>query len=379
MVAENITLVILIFSLVIILSVWFLAQRRRKRGEATNLFWFGVLDIVEGNRKRAMKYLRDSALEDSENINAFILLGDLLREEGEAAKALKIHRMLTARRGIPREWELRILKSLSLDYYAIGEYNSALQLVESALKLDSENPFFLELSLELHERCGNWKEAGETLERIEKLTGKPEKTKRALFKLEEGLKLESGEDGHRARILYKEAIKIDENCFYAYVAVGDSYAKEKRWDDAIDWFRQVAKNFPEHAYLVLERLEKAFFEKGEFSKVIELYKELLESDKENPDIAFALANLYTKMGNYEEAIEVVNSVLPRERLHASLRLLYYYKQLGATEKINQLIEELYELATNRGKLFVCASCGQKSNEELWRCPQCKEWNTFKLA
>src|SRR5436309_3519735 len=53
--------------------------------------------LIRGDQDGALRYLKDTVRQDTDNVEAYIWLGDLLRTRGEAERALAIHRELSVR------------------------------------------------------------------------------------------------------------------------------------------------------------------------------------------------------------------------------------------------------------------------------------------
>ncbi len=377
MLADNIALICLIFSLIILAAAWYIASMRRKKEEALTSYTEGLLAIVEGDRKKAIKLLRQSALVDPSNIRAFIILGDLLREAGSVKRAVDVHRRLLVRTGMGTGLRLRTIKSLALDYLELADYEAVVDVAKRGLELSKQDPLLLDLLLTSYEALGSWSEAALTAERLESATASDMRRKRALYKLEEAKKeLQLGR-GHNARMKFREALKIDENCFYSYIAIGDSYRADERWDDAIKWYREFMLHFPQRGYLVYDRIETSFYEKGDFSKTIDVYTAHLKDNPEDLALAGALAELYAKMGEYAQAAEILEKLYDILGTSQKLALLYYYKQTGKDEKVTRVIEELVKRDGRRNK-FICKVCEYQTDEILWRCPRCNSWDSFNL-
>ena len=70
--------------------------------------------MLLADKRRAIALLSNIVKKDSEHINAYLQLGNLLREDNPD-RAIKIHQMLTVRQNLPKEKRIEILKSLTLD------------------------------------------------------------------------------------------------------------------------------------------------------------------------------------------------------------------------------------------------------------------------
>ena len=99
---------------------------------------------------------------------------------------------------------------------------------------------------------------------------------------------------HRARLKYKEAVRIDERCTPAYLFIGDSYVLENRLEEAVTFWKKLIEIVPEYAYLTFERLEKAHFELGDFSAVVRVYQDLISRRPNDLRALFALVPLPRK-------------------------------------------------------------------------------------
>jgi tetratricopeptide (TPR) repeat protein len=140
------------------------------------------------------------------------------------------------------------------------------------------------------------------------------KQKHARFKVKKGEELDKAGNGKDARIIYKDALKIDPKCPLAYLLIGDSYIKEDRSSDAINTWINFCEKVPQSAHLAFERLEKAWYEKGQFSKTEELYKSILEKDEDNIFVIIRLASIYGKKGDYKQALRILNDAQKKDKM-----------------------------------------------------------------
>ena len=61
-----------------------------------------------------------------------------------------------------------------------------------------------------------------------------------------------------------------------------------------------------------ERLEKAWFEKGQFSKIEELYMSMLEENPEYLPAIIALSEIYRKKGEHSQALKLLENASKSE-------------------------------------------------------------------
>ena len=94
--------------------------------------------MLKADKSRAITLLRDVVKEDSNHIEAYIQLGNIIRDDNPQ-QALKIHQTLTVRPNLDTYIRLEIFKSLAEDYECIGNFNKAKKEAESILKINKIN------------------------------------------------------------------------------------------------------------------------------------------------------------------------------------------------------------------------------------------------
>ena len=200
----------------------------------------------------------------------------------------------------------------------------------------------------------------------------------AYFQLEEGRKEHHLGKLDSARQRFKNALKIDNDSIYPYIALGDSFAFSEKWTEAIKWYKELIVRFPSKSELIAEKLQKAFYEKGDFSEIIELYIQLLKDDPENTKLAISLSKIYSKMGKYEQAVDVLSKLEEILDKEDKLFLIDFYRKLNKPDQVNRLADTLVKEISDNIKKYKCEVCGYETENILWRCPRCNNFDTFNL-
>ena len=351
-------------------------RHSRRRSSAEN-YIRALRELIRGDQAAALGHLKLVVASDTDNIDAYLRLGDILRENHEAGKALQIHRQLTVRRDLSPGDRKDLLKSLTLDYVAVGRLDRAVSTLEELLSIDRKNLWALERLVRIHEQEERWEQALTVRERIFRITGQKDDTLLALYEVQQGDQLVSRKQYHKARLKYKDAIRRDRRCAAAHLGLGDAYQKEDRLDEAVESWKQLFKEVPQKAYLAFERLEKTLFDQGKFGEMAKLYRDLLDKDHDNTRALIALANIQEKKGDLQEALETCRQALqiqPQD-LAARQLMVSIYQQMGDHREITALLREM---VLHSPEEYLCCNCGYLSREPLWRCPQCHSWRTFDL-
>jgi len=374
------TYIIAAIAFIIIIAVIYIVFKMPKQKKDSNVEYTKALNyLITGEKNKALQKLRETVRLDTNNIDAYIKIGDILREQGSPDRAIKIHRGLTIRPELRSSHKITILESLIKDYQAAEKYDLAVQAGQKLLEITNHDAWAEEIMLQLYEGARDWEKAYETLKKIQKLRGQKNSQLLALYKVESGLKLiEQGKE-RDGRIKFREAIKLDKKCPPAYLYLSDSYIRENRYSDALTELERFSTQTPQLSYLGFARIKDILFHEGIFGEVENIFESLLQKNPNIESIRFQLADIYERKGELEQAIQLCLEALEQNpgSQQAKRYLAKFLAKKGETEEALQYALDLTEnLMNNKEEQFACKKCSFVSNEPKWRCPQCHEWNTF---
>jgi lipopolysaccharide biosynthesis regulator YciM len=378
--AHNWWILSVIIILVVFILLFWSKSKKVKSKPADKLYIEGLKALLAGDDSKAFQRLKQVVSQDTNNVDAYLKLGDIFRKKKRPDKALQIHSNLTLRPDLAEEIQMEIKKSLALDYIESGEHSQAISILKDMVKSNQTEFWAGSKLISEYEETGNWEEAFELRARLSK--GKKEKNQQilALYKVFIGNQLASKGDYHKARLAYKEALNCDEKCVPAYIFLGEAYHSDERLEEAAESWRKLAEKVPQSAYLVFEKLEKVLFEMGNFGEIEKFYNQILSADPKNTHALLALATLDEKRGKTEQAQERYSLILDIDPLYlpAQLSLLRICQDKGQTYEAKHIIEGLFDICPSPLGSFICQKCGHNSDEPLWRCPRCKSWNSFNI-
>jgi lipopolysaccharide biosynthesis regulator YciM len=376
---ETIVIVFLLaLTTLIFIYTYYDRFKREKKGKDPTTYIDGLKAMLDGRDELAFGKFRSAVAEDSSNIDAYVRIGNILRKYNKTDKALQVHKDLTIRHGLTADDKIIILRALAEDFISVAETQSAQAAINELLSLESDNRWANEKMLEIHSQAGNWEEAYIYKEKLAKLDGGKAKSGLAIYKFLQGEVLYNKKEYHKARIHFKDAINIDSACVPAYIYIGDSYLAENREEDAVAFWKKLISAVPDASHFVLGRLKRALFDLGKFGEISTLCGEILEASPKNLDARLTLAEYHFKKGEYQVAIEHLNTAIDDhpDSFIPILDLAKLYLTIGDKKKLGELINKLEERREAVENEFRCNRCGYKSKTKKWLCPSCKAVDSF---
>tara|TARA_B100000700_G_scaffold330442_1_gene456699 strand:+ start:3759 stop:4748 length:990 start_codon:yes stop_codon:yes gene_type:complete len=276
-----------------------------------------LLDDSDG----AFEKLRELIREDTENIRAYLKLGDIFRLRSQANQAIKIHRSLTFRRHLSVAMKIDIYKSLSLDYYEVGRFDRAEDSANRILKFDRKNRWALEFLIDISEKMKRWEIATKYLKRLDKVIQRSDFRKHSYYFLMQGL--ERDDDGlfKEAKGFYNKAIKQDSSYANPYLHLGNLEQKSGNLESAVaNWIIFAKKSTTDAGKEIYDYIEKALFELGRFGEVEDFYSSLIDKNEKNIQAIAGLVNVLAAKGDFSGAESILNDNISKEKESISLRL-----------------------------------------------------------
>jgi len=312
----------------------------RKNGQV--LYAESLEHLLNGDTDEALRKLRELVKIDTNHINAYIQLGDILREKKNPDQATKIHQSLTFRRGLSTNQKVEIYTSLAKDYYALGEFSRAEENANRVFQLDKKNRWASEFLIKLCEGQERWARASDYLKKFEKVSGKSEKRRHAFYRMMVGQKKEKEKRYDEARTDYLKVTKLDSTFADPYLYLGNLDEKGGNLEKAVENWKKFAELSPGSGKQVFERLEKALFELGRFGQIEEFYRKLMAKDSKNMDVISGLVNVFQAKGEYDKALSLIDQVLSKNNKSVRARLARLRLSLRKIDQ-DQLSAEVDEI------------------------------------
>jgi|GEM_PF-225621 len=371
---------LLLFAVGAAAVIWVIKLIRESRAVVPHDYYTeGLQLLLEGRLIDAAQKLTEAVRHDTGNIDALLKLADIYRQLGKPRRSAQIHVEMSVRSDLTPQSRSTVYRELALDWMAIGLLDKSFGYLDSAMGLDPSNLENYKVQLRLLEQQERWVDAGETLKTLASLTGRNNPERAALYKIQEGELACSNKDEHQGRIIFKEALKLNPKGSEAVLAIAQSYVRDNREKDAIEWLNRYIEENPETSHLGVAMLGRLLFELGRFSEVESVLRGAIEKAPDNKYLALSLVELLTKKGEYQEALDICNRALEssvdvRLELHR-LRLLRRKKDDSRFD--NYLSEVINRLAPSNQN-YYCRQCGGQSEQYQNRCTKCGAWSSYSV-
>ena len=325
----------------------FRLKPNRKTG-SKELYSEGLDMMINGLQRSAYNNFKKIVDMDTNNIKAYLRLGQVLRESGNAKNALKIHKGLTIRQNLSSYDKLELYKNISLDYFDLGNTEKAIEQASKILKLDSKNSWAISKLITYHIKLNNWVKATEYLETFQRINKSPNPHKLGLFTIQQGRILLNENSFNSARRKFEKALAIDPTLNAAYYFIAESYSREsdkyfnraEKIDDknneeykklfdqalislsnAIPMWIKYSKSKPKQSWMVIHLLKDALFALDRYDELEYILKEIMDQDENNSEVIATLADMYAHKGDLDNALEIVNSSFQKNSNSLIIKLI----------------------------------------------------------
>jgi lipopolysaccharide assembly protein B len=354
---------------------------RRKARESPH-YMQGLNFLVSSQLDLAIEEVNQAAKLDPDALEIHMILGNLYREKGQVGRAVQIHQQLLQRPRLRTLEHTYIQLCLGLDYMRGGFVDRALITFNEVLRLDPKNEHALLHLEKLYEDQHQWAEAAQIRERLAQVVRPSLQARhqaiRAFLENELGVQArERGDEAEAAR-RFCGAIDLDPHVAPAYLNLGDLRLRQGNVAGAVEAWERLASVAPERAYLAFDRLESGYSTLGVATRFDELCRGLIAGNPQDWRARLALARHLWAAAKPEPALDLLLEALAHNP-HAVVihqTILETLVQLRLEQPLVSRYIEVSREAVFYSDPHICMRCRYRSNELLWQCPHCHEWNTF---
>jgi lipopolysaccharide biosynthesis regulator YciM len=371
------TNVLALLLLALLAGIVLLLYREYRKGRPRRwpIYTEALVDLLDGRKDAAFNKLKETVYQDSDNVDAYLRLADLLNERGQGERASQIYQRLALRRNLAAVDEQKISLALAREHLRAKRINKAISVLEHMGELDQRDLVSRELLLFVYADNERWDDVKSLMKTLLKL--QKDKRRAALYCTEIGARIYAKEPDAAAGF-FQQALQLDGKSVAALVYAGDALYLQNKMDEAVEKWKQAAARKPEISFMVAERMEKAFYETGRYEEMIKVYDDLIAKSPEDTALYAALSHIYSKKGDMARARSTLKRLPADKQEDVQIRLLAAHLSLdeGKTEEARTDLTKIEEHLIH--KSFRCGNCGYVTEGEfLWYCPTCSSWETFR--
>ncbi|MFC1785836.1 tetratricopeptide repeat protein [Candidatus Neomarinimicrobiota bacterium] len=316
---EPITIILVIA--IVVIAIAMICWLRSKVSVSTEVLYSNALNaILKGENTEAVKLLKQVVGQDSDNIDAYLQLGNLLRSVNPQ-QASKIHQSLTVRPKLSKTISKEIHQALALDYAELSNTKRAKIEADMVLKYDKNSSWAYQFLLQIAEKHNDWEQASVLATKIQKLTGNRDVRQLAEIQLQAGNGQLDINENKKALQHYQNAIKLDPFFSAPYLQIGNIYENENNLKKAIINWEKYLINEDNGGTKIYKKIESALFDLGRFSEVDQFYLRILAEKPNDKNAIVKLANLLKDKGDINEAIALVDKAINQNNDSIPARLM----------------------------------------------------------
>ncbi len=273
---------IIFASILVLVAIWlaYFYLKPSKRKHTNNIYTDALNAMLLADKHKAISLLSTVVKKNSNHIDAYLQLGNLLRDE-EPDRATKIHQMLTVRPNLRKETKIEILKSLALDYEKTGELSKAKNESEKVLKIDKSNLWATSFLLSIAEKTEDWEYAEKIAKELQKLKSFSGLINLSKYTVEKGVKHLNNKEIVEAEILFRKAISDSPEFGLPYKYLGNIMHLNRDLVKAVEYWEKYMELEPSNSSSVFDNIETALFDLGRYSEVEKFYRKVLDKNQDD--------------------------------------------------------------------------------------------------
>ena len=317
------------------------------KNNSNKLYTEALNMLVRGDSQNAIRLLRDVVKQDTNHLDAYLQLGDILRDEGNSQNAIKIHQSLTVRPGLDDKLQIQIHQSLAKDYLSLNEISLAKKEAEMILNIDKKEFWATEFLLDLAEKSHDWAQAANLIKTLD--SNNSDITRLARFKVYEGMGKFENDDRKGAEQCFNKAIEIAPNFGLPHLYLGNLFSENRNLVKALEHWEQYALLDLKNGSSIYSKIESALFDLGRFSEVEKFYQRALKNNPRNLDALAKIANVLEEKGERQKALDLVEDALSQHQDSIKLRLmkLKLSIQYASPPQLSQQIDKMIDIMTSQ--------------------------------
>ena len=337
---------------------------------------FPSMDMLSSHAPSETMQAILSMAERQEAVELQLNLGIFYRRRGELDKAISIHQSLFARPDLEKALSAQVQLELASDYLNAGLFDRAERLLLELLKVNSVlKPKVLNKLVTLYEEEHEWQKILDLAGEVRALKGSKSVAYACCELADDAIRKKNW---RQANVLITRALKLDRKCVRALLLEAKMAEVEGFPQKMLASLKEALLYEPGLLHLVLPQLKKLFNSRHRPHELEKFLQDLwLESPM--PLTLHSYAEHLAEYKSLDEAIsQLTYSIAQVPTIEGFRLLLDEFIAKGEQLPISYLhiLKEILEQLQTGKDEYHCRHCGFEADKHYWRCPSCKQWESF---
>ena len=347
--------------------------------ESTDLpstYFKGLQYLITNQYEKAIEAFDDAIKINNDSLELHFALGALLRRTGQIDRAINLHINLLEKRELTLEQQESVKAELAQDYFKAGLYGRSEELLLS-LNKEKYYQFSLNTLLEIYVKEREWEKAIEKATELEKISGVSFRISISHYLCEIAVSQILNKKYTLAKKTLNKALEESKNCIRANILIGDIYAEEKLYEEAIVYWKKIEFQQPEYLGLVAPKIINTLQVTGKINEGLSILARFFDLYKLKTLLNVLYESVLANEGANQAETIARNEMIQRPSLYA-LDKLFQAQAIGKTTKIEniELIQQTIKNTIGDRRFYMCDQCGFKARQFHWQCPACNAWESL---
>lgn len=370
----------LLIVLVLAIALGWLLGRHEGRKQSAKAA-FPSLDMLSGDRQSETMQTILNMAEREEALDLQLSLGTFYRRRGEIDKAISIHQSLFARPDLDKKLSAEIQLALASDYLNAGLLDRAERLLKELLKSNNHLKSKVVAKLvTLYEEEQDWQSILDLASQAKYLKNNKAIAYACCELAQQAMNQQSWRDANR---FIQQALKLDSRCVRALLLEANLAEQEGIPNKMLASIKEALSYEPSILSVVLPQLTELFDQRHRPQEL----EALLEQEWKDHPMPLSLHSYVQHIAAHhglDQAIDKLTDYIIHVPTYEGFSLLLDNLiekgeplSLGYVQNLKHILLQLQQSTDD----YTCRQCGFDADSHYWRCPSCKEWETFipKLA
>lgn len=337
----------------------------------------GMYAMLTGEVELAIEELSRVVELSTEPIEVYLALGNLYRQRGQIDRAIRVHQSLLTRRSLSEEERVLALNALGQDFRTGGLIDRALKTFRDALALAPKDPDALSHLVKLSEDLSEWGDAYDYAVRLQKVQRNKEPRNLSYLLAQKAQRLAENGQNFKASWFLHRAIRLHSENLPAYLFLARLYLGAGKAEKARRVVERALRRMPHKCYAVLSLLKEITMKLEDVEGYLKTLHDLAHEHHQKRAMLQELQE-FMELKRFDQAMALVTNLVRHfGRSRLVQRTLWDLVKRGAIPKEKEMeLASLLSQSEQMTNSFTCIFCGYKTLDILFRCPNCKEWNSF---